>query len=552
MLLRTIFTKTVRDRWLAMAIAAVVLVLFMVYAMAIYSDIDLSIYTDLPVGLRELFGIPEGADVASLSYNVMLGFTGSVTLAGIAISMGASAIAGEERAGTMGLLLANPRSRTHVLLSKAASMVALTAAGSVVLLGASYAVPVLLDVDIGESHIDAMIVHLALNALFYGFGALAVGAWTGNRTLASGLATGVMIVSYVAAGLLPLVDSLSGLVRIFPWYYYDGSDPLINGYHRGHLAVLGGGCAVLAAAALIGVNRRDLRGRSVGGTLLDRLRANPATDRIFERLAGSTRVSRLWIKTVSEHQGLLLITSITMFGMMGVIIGPMYATIETDLSQFSEGFPEALLALAGGGEFTTPEGFYQIETYSLSAPVAIMIVTIVVATRGLAGEEGRRTMGLLLANPIRRSTVVLEQALAMTIYAAVVGVATFVGVVAGSILGGLGMSVADIAAATVLVTLLGLVFGALALALSAATGRVAVSVYGTVGAALASHLISSLLPLSDRFTAVARFTPHYYFLESDALVEGMHWPNGAVLTVLAMVLVGISVLAFERRDIRAG
>ena len=33
------------------------------------------------------------------------------------------------------------------------------------------------------------------------------------------------------------------------------------------------------------------------------------TQRMFDRLAGSTRVSRLWVKITSEHQGLLIITA---------------------------------------------------------------------------------------------------------------------------------------------------------------------------------------------------------------------------------------------------
>ncbi|MGB5757808.1 MAG: ABC transporter permease subunit [Acidimicrobiales bacterium] len=552
MLLRTVFTKTIRERWLGFGIAAVTLVLFMFYAMAVYSEIDLSIYTDLPEGIRELMGIPEGADAASLSYNVMLGFAGALTLTGLAISLGSASIAGEERMGTLGLLLANPKSRTHVLASKAGSMVLLTAAGGAALWAACYLVPALLDVEIGETHINAMMLHLGLNALFYGFGAMAVGAWTGNRSLSSGVAVGVMVVSYFAVGLLPLVESLADLARIFPWYYYDGSQPLVNGVNWRHVGVLATGCVVFGVVALVGVNRRDLRGPSVGDTLLDRLRAHWLSDQIFDRMVGSARVSRPWVKTFSEHQGLLIITTVTMFLLMGVLMGPMYNAIEGDIADFSDEFPEAILALAGGGELATPEGFYEIETFSLMAPIAIMIVTIVAGTRGLAGEESQRTMGLLLANPIRRSRMVLEQAMAMVLCAFVVGAATFAGVVLGSAIGRLGMSVAGVAATSLLVTLLGLLFGMLALAISAATGRVAAAVYGTIGVALASHVLNSFLPLSERFGGWARWTPNYYYLTNDPLVNGMPWAHAAVLAAITAALLGIAIVLFDQRDIRQG
>ncbi|MDH3301897.1 MAG: ABC transporter permease [Acidimicrobiia bacterium] len=552
MLLQTVFTKTIRDRWLGMAIAAATLVLFMFYAMAVYTDIDLSIYTDLPAGIRELMGIPEGADAASLSYNVMLGFMGAVTLTGLAISMGSASIAGEERTGTLGLLLSNRRSRTQVLVSKIGAMMLLTLAGAAVLLAAGHLAPIVLDVEIGETHINAMMLHLVVNALFYGFGAMVVGAWTGNRALASGVAVGVLIVSFFAVGLLPLVESLADLARLFPWYYFDGSEPLVNGVNWRHIAVLGGGCLLFTVIAVVTVNRRDLGGPAVGETLLDRLRAHPLTDQIFDRLAGNARVARPWAKTFSDHQGLLIITAATMFGMMGVLMGPMYEAIEADVAALSDQFPEAVLALAGGGDFSTPEGFYEVETFSLMAPIAIMIVTIVAGAGGLAGEESQRTMGLLLANPIRRSRLVLEQALAMTVYAVIVGVATFAGVIIGSVIAGVGLSVTGVAAASLLVTLLGLLFGMLALAVAAATGRMAAAVYGTIGIALAFHLLNSYLPLTDRFAGWARWTPNHYYLSTDPLVNGMSWSHGAVLAAATGVLLAAAVMLFERRDIRQG
>ena len=223
------------------------------------------------------------------------------------------------------------------------------------------------------------------------------------------------------------------------------------------------------AVAVVGVNRRDLRGQNSGVTLLDRLRTNPRTKRVVDRLAGSTRVSRIWIKTASDHQGLLIVTAGTMFAMMGVMIGPMYSLIDDRLIDFADVFPDTLLALFGGGDMSTAEGWYQLETFGLMAPIAVMVVTVAIAARALAGEETRRTMGLLLANPIPRSRVVLEKSIAMAIYGFVVGFATFAGVAIGSALGGLGMSPGNIAATSLLVSLLGIAFGAFALAVGAAT-----------------------------------------------------------------------------------
>ena len=546
----TISLKTAGDRWKALTIGVVCLSLFLLYGMTVYRDVDVGFYSELPDAVRKLMGIPPGADVGGLAYGAMYGFAASLTMASLALSMGSASIASEERNGTMGLLLGNPKSRTHVLASKALTMVVLIGLGSLVLWGTGHVVPALLDVSITGIHVGSLMIHIFVNALFYGFLAMGIGAWTGNGTVASGATAGVMVLSYFAVGLLPLAESLASVARIFPWYYFDSSQPLINGASWGHLTVLLIGIVVFAVVAVVGVNRRDLRSQTVGATLIDRLRANPRTQKVVERLAGSTRVSHIWIKTASEHQGLLIVTAYTMFLMMGVIIGPFYALLDEDIKGLADQLPEVLLAMVGNGDLSTPEGFYQIETFSLMAPIAVMVVTVVIASRALAGEEERRTIGLLLANPIKRSKIIIEKSVTMVLYAFVVGFATFAGVALGSMFGGLGLDVGNIAATSLLVTLLGLVFGALALAIGAARGHAKVAANATIGTALALYLVNSFVPLNDSISGLAQWSPFYYYLTSDPLTNGMHWGHAGVLAALAVILIAVSVPLFDKRDLR--
>jgi ABC-2 type transport system permease protein len=381
---------------------------------------------------------------------------------------------------------------------------------------------------------------------------MAIGAWTGKRGLASGVSAGVMALGFVAVGIFPIIEGWENVAKVFPWYYFDNGQPVINGIQWGDLAVLMGAIVVLAAIALVGVNRRDLRSHNVGVTLLDRLRGSPLTQKIVDRLAGATRVSRISIKTASEHQGLLIVSAYIMFFLMGVLMGPLYGLMDQTLLDFTKQIPEELWAFVGaaGGDMSTAEGFYEAETFGLMAPIAVIVVTAVIGARALAGEEQNRTMGLLLANPIKRSRVVVEKALAMVVYAIAVGFSTFLGVWLGSVLGGLGINVGNIAATSLLATLVGLVFGTLALALSAATGRVRVAIFGTVGAALVFHLVNSFASLNDSLAGWARVSPFSYYLNTHPLQNGMDWGNGAILAGLTVVLVALSVVMFQRRDLR--
>jgi ABC-2 type transport system permease protein len=466
------------------------------------------------------------------------------------MAMGAASFAGEERNRTIGLLLGNPKSRTAVLVAKAASMVFLTAAMALLLWVVGLVTPALLDVSIAGMHVGALLLHLFAIALFFGFLALAIGAWTGSPGVAAGATAGVLFVSFMGAGLFPLIEGFEDLAKAFPWYYFTASNPENNGVDWGHIGVLASGIIVFTGAAIVGVNRRDLKDQASGVSLIDRLRDHPLTHKVADRLAGSTRVSRIWIKTASEHQGLLFVVAVLMFAFMGVLIGPMYTLIDEAMFTLTEAFSPELLALFGGGDMGTPEGWYQIETFGMMAPIAVMVVTVTIGARALAGEEARNTMGLLLANPIGRSTVIYQKTVAMVFFAFVVGFATFAGVVGGSLLGNLGMSVGNIGATCLLLTLLGLVYGGVALALGAATGRTRIATFGTTGLALIAFVANGLLPFSENLSGLVKWQPFYYYLSSDPLMNGMHWGHGAVLTVLTVALIALSVVLFQRRDLR--
>ena len=543
-----ITAMTLRDRWRGVTIATVSLALMLPLAMAAYRQMDIGLYDNLPEALRTLLGVPAGADLATLAYSVVFSSYGALTIAGVAIAVGTSLVAGEEGRGSLGLLLANPVSRRWFVGARTAGLVTLVVGASVLLWAVGRLSPVLLDVATTGLHVGAFTIHFAASALFYGMLALAIGAWTGSRGAASGGATAVMVLGFFATGLLPLVSGAADLAKIFPWYYLNGSQPLLNGVDRAHVGTLVAGSAALYAVSSVGLVRRDLRNRGVGTTLVDRLRAHPLTKQVVDRIAGSARVSRIWVKTATEHQALLIIVVTAMFWMMGVMMGPIYAGIKALPIDVANVLPESLLTLFGGGNLGTPEGYYRVETFGMMAPIAIVLVAVAVGAKALAGEEENRTMAVLLANPIPRSRVVLEKMLTMVAYAVIVGVATFAGVSVGSLISGLGMNLAHIAATCLLATLVSLVFGALALLLSAATGQTRIAIWVPAGAAVALHVLNSLGEINGAWWG--RLSPFHYYLNSDPLVTGMDWGDGMLLAAITVTLLALAVPAFARRDLR--
>lgn len=225
-----------------------------------------------------------------------------------------------------------------------------------------------------------------VTAICHGLLALSIGAWTRQRDRGVG-GRRERDVRLLPGGGHPAARRGSGRPRAgVSWYYYDGSDPLTNGVDWSHLAVLLGACGAALWVGLIGLRRRDLRGRGVRATVIDRLRENPQTRRAMERLAGSARVSRIAVKAASERQGMLLVAG-AILPLIGVMLGPLYGLIDADFKTLSADLPEGVLALIGNADMSTPAGWYNAESFSLVVPIALIAVAIGAGASALAGRS---------------------------------------------------------------------------------------------------------------------------------------------------------------------
>lgn len=548
-MLTSVFTKATRDRvggGLVGVISLAALVLFGLWA---YQDVDISFYYDLPPAVLALMGIdPANFSVASMSFGAMYDFMGAFIVAGIAISIGAAAIAGEEQAGTFGLLLGNPLSRHRALAAKTGSMILILVVMGLLLWAGAAGSALLLDIDTTGVNLVAISVMLSLNGLFYGLLALAVGAWTGLRGRASGIAAGLMLVGYLGASLLPLAD-LEAWAQIFPWYYFSAASPLNNGLDLGHVGVLAGLSALCIVVAWVGIQRRDIRDKGAEATLADRLRANPLTQKLVDRIAGSARVSNLTVKTASEFQGLLAVTAGIVF-YMGVAIPILYNFIPDDFVEIFATFPDAMIAMIGGVDMSTPAGFLTGEIFALTAPIAIIVLMSSMGGRALAGEEETHTMGLLLANPLSRSKVIELKAVAMVLYAVAFGLAVVIGCYLGVLIAGQDeMSLSGVAAASLQLVLFGLVFGGLALLMSAATGRRRIATGVTTVAAVVTWFMFSFLSISETTEFLTSMSPWQWYLGGDPVLNGVDWSGVALLAGTSVVLLAVSIPLFKRRDL---
>ncbi|GAA3778075.1 ABC transporter permease subunit [Micromonospora maritima] len=174
------------------------------------------------------------------------------------IATGTRAIAGDEEAGYLDLLLAHPVSRTRLLLHRFAALTAGAALIAGVVLLAMLAVRPGARLDsISVGQFTAQCLALALLIIVFGTIAITIGAATGSRPAALAGTAGVAVLTYAASTAATQLNA-DALRYASPFHYYIDGEPLRNGFQWTDLGVLTAIVAVLLTIAATTFNRRDL------------------------------------------------------------------------------------------------------------------------------------------------------------------------------------------------------------------------------------------------------------------------------------------------------
>jgi beta-exotoxin I transport system permease protein len=215
-----------------------------------------------PEVLKELFGFG-----GSFDYTSPAGYLGvelfslivPLLLIIAAVATGAGAIAGEEDRGTLDLLMSLPLTRRRMAAEKLAAMAAeVVGLGLVLLVSLAIGVRVI-DMGVPLAHLTAVTLAAVLLAMGFGAIALLIGAATGSKGAAIGVTAALAVAGYLVNSLAALVSELETAQRFTPFYHYSAPDPLRAGFSGWHLVALLAVVVVASAAALVAVDRRDLR-----------------------------------------------------------------------------------------------------------------------------------------------------------------------------------------------------------------------------------------------------------------------------------------------------
>jgi ABC-2 type transport system permease protein len=215
---------------------------------------------NLPDEMVKTLGYEQIGTGAGYAQGTFFGLIGFLLLTIAATSWGSAAIAGAEESGKLELTLAHGVSRTQYALESALAVLA-----RLIWLGAVASLVVIAlnepsELGIEPAHVVAASAALVGLTMLSASFALAVGALTGRRSIATVAGAGVAVLGYVFNAIANQAEDAEALRAVSPYAWAYHGNPLADGADWGGLGLLWGLVAVLVVVATLALRKRDITG----------------------------------------------------------------------------------------------------------------------------------------------------------------------------------------------------------------------------------------------------------------------------------------------------
>ncbi|NIJ12457.1 ABC-2 type transport system permease protein [Saccharomonospora amisosensis] len=258
------------------------------------------------------------------------------------------------------------------------------------------------------------------------------------------------------------------------------------------------------------------------------------------------------LKTLHDQRRALPAWVVSLALLVGIYVA-LWPSIrdQPSMGDFLQSMPPALRALfaTSGADLSTPTGYIQVELLSFMGPLLLIIYAVTSGAAAVAVEEERRTLDLLLSNPVSRGRLVLEKAAAMVFGTLALAAVTGFALVLEGSLADMALPADRVAATMLHMGLLAVVFGAVALLIGAGTGSATASRAVPAVLAVVMYVGNGLAPLVSWLEPVRPISPFYQFSAHDPLRTGLSVTSAVVATLTVVGFVALAAAAFRRRDV---
>ena len=238
----------------------------------------------------------------------------------------------------------------------------------------------------------------------------------------------------------------------------------------------------------------------------------------------------------------------------GSLMPIVYGTFgQTFKSIIDSGLIPEQLTQFGGGDIFTLSGSMALGAIHPISLILNSIFAVGFATAAVAGERQRGTLEVLLARPMSRRTAYVTLLVAMLSFVAVALVATILGAVVGSLIGGVSDELAfdRLPALWLNGFLLFGAIGAIALAASVTFDRLTPALGITVAIVVISYFLDVLGTFWPDAKGLQPYSLFHYFAPKQVLEGNVDVVHFGLLAVVAVAAIIWALVVFPRRDLAA-
>ncbi|GAC1387392.1 MAG: hypothetical protein NVS1B7_1360 [Candidatus Saccharimonadales bacterium] len=255
-------------------------------------------------------------------------------------------------------------------------------------------------------------------------------------------------------------------------------------------------------------------------------------------------------KTIYEKRWLLLFWSIGVCAMALLMTSFYHSFHAGGFEQALQSVPKQLQGLVGNlASLKTVGGYVAQEVFAQRIPLLTLIMSIILFTSLLAGDENEGTLQTLLAQPVTRRQVYLEKFIAGLVISLIVCSAAIAGVYCGLVLIHEHMSVLRLVQATIGEWLLTVLFGSIAFAVGAITGKRGLAGALTGLVTFGSFVLTSFASSVSSITMIEKFSPFHYYNHPATAEYGLQGSNILVMVFIITVFLVIALFIFQKRNI---
>lgn len=218
--------------------------------------------------------------------------------------------------------------------------------------------------------------------------------------------------------------------------------------------------------------------------------------------------------------------------------------------QVLQSVPEQLRGLIGDvSNLKSFGGFVSSQIFAFRTPLFLIIVAISLGVGLSAAEEDQGLLQTLLSAPVSRVRVLLEKALALSIFIYVVSFGVFAGLVAGGISIHERYSYRLFAEATLHVASFGVAIGLITLAIGFSIGRRGITIGLASLLAFLDFFIHSFSDSVAILKSTAKFTLFHTYSRGNVTLQGPDWMALLIFLVVSLLFLFVAMWIFRRRDL---